>query len=100
MRPSSASRRSEALCLDLVWLVSQTDERVCHGLDERRRSTDVDVRPVLCGRTHLRQHLGVDAARVPAPAVGLRTRECVHDAEAVAREVLELVAVDDLLPTA
>jgi hypothetical protein len=58
------------------------------------------MRLFLCGRTHVREHLGVDAARVPAPAVGLRTREGVHHAEAIACEALELVAVDDLVPTA
>src|SRR6266516_1897986 len=43
----SASRRPEPLGLDLLGLVPEVHQRLGHGLDERRRSANVDVRPLL-----------------------------------------------------
>src|SRR5207248_1273297 len=64
----SASRRSEAFGLDRRRIVPEADERRRHSLDERRRAADVDVRALGGIEADLGQHLGVDAARVAAPA--------------------------------
>src|SRR5439155_2013059 len=90
----SASRRSEALGLDSQRLVAELHEGFCNCFDERRRAAHVDLRPLGRRRPDLRQHLGVDAPRVAAPAGPLRAREGVDHSEAVTVQSLELVAVD------
>src|SRR6266516_1487924 len=64
----SASRRPEPLGLDLLRLVPQVYQRLGDSFDEWRRAADVDARPFGWARADLRQHAGVDAARVASPA--------------------------------
>ena len=62
-------------------IVAELDERVCDGLDERRRAADVDARRARRAGADLREHLGVDAPRIARPAGGLHARQRVHDAK-------------------
>src|SRR6188508_1959559 len=91
----SASRRSEALCLDSLRGVPEVHERFCDGLGERGRTADVDARPLGWARADFGQHLGVDQTRMTSPTRRLRRRQRMHDREAVAVQPLELVAIDD-----
>src|SRR5918992_4810840 len=96
----SAPSRSEALGLDSLRVVPQVYKRLCHALHERRRAADVNTRLLVRARADLREHLGVDAARVARPTGRLRVRQRVHHRETVAVQPLEVVPVDDVVPAA
>src|SRR5918998_951176 len=95
---TSSSRRSEAFCLDRLRVVPELYERLGGGLDKRGRTADVDTRPLRLARADPGQHLGVDASGVSRPAGGPRPHQRVTARRALTAELLELVAVDDVLP--
>ena len=73
--------------------MTEEQERVRHSLDERRRSADERRGHGRRRPPDLREHRGVDPARVAGPTLGLHPCERVDHRQAVARrgEPLELV---------
>src|SRR6266545_7933436 len=99
--PSSrvTSSSSESLRPDPSGPMPQADETVCNRLDEARRPAHEHARTLRRSERDLAQQVEVDPVRVPRPAGRLGTGQRVHDLEAVpARaQLVELLAVDDLL---
>src|SRR5205823_14028256 len=93
----SASGGSEAFGLDRSWLVPEPHERLGHGLDERRRPAGEETRLLGWSGRDLGQHLGVDASPAARPPGRLRIGQRVRDREAVAAQVFELVAIDEIV---
>ena len=60
-------------------LLAELDERLRHGLDERRRAAHEDARLLRPAEPDLAQQRGVDAPRVARPAVALLARERQDD---------------------
>ena len=76
--------------------MAELHERLGHGFDERRGTAEERQREIL--GSLLPQEIDVDPPRVAGPAGGLRPGERVDDVQTVPGELLQLSAIDDVVP--
>src|SRR5512142_3465366 len=88
------SRSPEPLGPDAAGSVAERDEPFGHRLDEARRPAHEDARVLRRRIGDVAEQIEVDPAGVALPARRLRARESLRD---VCADVLELVAVDDVV---
>jgi hypothetical protein len=78
--------------------MAEAYEVLADRLDERRRTADEGQGEIV--RCDFREQLPVYTPAVAGPSFRLDARERVDDLEAVRRHVLQLLAIDDVVPAA
>src|SRR3984893_104066 len=94
----STSCGSETLGLDGRRVVTHVDQQGRHAFDQGCGPADVDDGHLRLRPSHFREHGGIDATRVPGPALGLLPGQRVRHREPVTRrrEPVQLGLVDDV----